>query len=181
MPTKNTPQRERDLAALREKGFSKLTHDQQYRLLLSGDAPEDWQAGINRPLHALVGLEGRRFAGRTFEVVKINTRTYQLKPLDGGLLVNASKELVTDAPETRTAAGTAQDVPLMEHLAIGTLVRVRGLVQQPLGGIRNDDLAVVIADKGERVNIALLGGHGDQYARVGHRALTVVDPKEVLK
>lgn len=133
----------------------------------------------------LVGLDpdltsgGEKFRGVTFKVLKVNPKTLKLQPLNGGRIVNASKFLVIPTGLTHTPASTAQDVPIVEHLCCGTLVRLSGL----RGGSRflNDgDLGVVLVDKGERINVAPLGGFEDRYGRFPRRCLTVVKPADVL-
>jgi hypothetical protein len=60
--------------------------------------------------------------------------------------------------------GTIQNMPLHEpipHLAAGTLVR-GGSLRKPPAWIREGDLGVVLVDKGERVNVAPLGGFEDR-------------------
>jgi hypothetical protein len=83
---------------------------------------------------------------------------------------------------TTTPAGTLQDVPLdpIAHLVCGTLVRLNG-VRQDKGWLRNGNLGVVLVDKGDRINVAPLGGKEDRHARLPRRRVTVVDPKDVLK
>lgn len=68
-----------------------------------------------------------------------------------------------------------------QYLVAGTLVRVTLPAGKTIAGIGNGDLGIVLADKGQRVNVAKLGGFGGQYLRTGHTALTVVDPAEVIK
>ena len=136
-------------------------------------------------INDLVGLDpelasGGRYRGVTFKVVKVNPKTLKLQPLNGGRIVNADKFLVVPTGLETTAAGTAQDMPIVEHLCCGTLVRLSGL----RGGSRvlNDgDLGVVLVDKGERVNIAPLGGFEDRYGRFPRRCLTVVDPRTLAE
>lgn len=62
-----------------------------------------------------------------------------------------------------------------EHLACGTVVRVKLPKGKSYGGISDGDLGVVLADKIARVNVAKLGGSGDSYGRFSHDALTVVE------
>jgi hypothetical protein len=130
----------------------------------------------------LVGLDpdlsSRKFVGQTFKVVKVNPKTYRLQPINGGRLVNADKFLVT-APPSKTPF--IEDVPLPDrfaHLPCGTLVRVS--LRKEVAWLHTGDLAVVLVDKGERVNVAPLGGHEDRYARLPRQALTIVDPKSVI-
>jgi hypothetical protein len=174
-------QHERDLAALREKGFGHLSSAQQQRLLANGDAPEPTQRKTYKK-DDLVGLDGAKHRGRTFRVEKVNPTTYLLNPLDGGIQVRAQRLLVTAPPVTVTPAGTSQDVPLHDpiaHLVVGTLVRFTSL-RNPPAWVKEGDLGVVIVDKGERVNVAPLGGFEDRYMRLPRRAVTVVNPADVI-
>jgi hypothetical protein len=136
----------------------------------------------------LVGLDttlaagGDKYRDQTFKVVKVNPKTYKLQPLNGGQLVNASRFLVVPPPVTSTAAGTAQSVPLLDpvaHLVCGTLVRVHN-ARHGASFLNDGDLGVVLVDKGERVNVAPLGGFEDRYGRLPRRMLTVVNPADVL-
>jgi hypothetical protein len=90
----------------------------------------------------------------------------------GSVLISLAKVLFADHPDA------VRMLKPVEHLVCGTLVRVSGL-RKNYGGIGNGDLAVVLADKGRLVNVALLGGAGDAYGRLSHDALTVVtvDPR----
>jgi hypothetical protein len=184
-----------DLKALREKGFSNLPQSTRDRLM-NALTPEQVAADderaerqLSRKVGDLVGLDtnlasgGAKFRGVTFKVVKVNAKTYKLQPLNGGLMVNADKFLVTDPPVTTTPAGTAQDVPLhdpIEHLVAGTLVRVHN-GKHDRDWLNDGDLGVVLVDKGERVNVAPLGGYEDRYGRLPRRMLTVVDPKSLVE
>jgi hypothetical protein len=67
----------------------------------------------------------------------------------------------------------------IEHLACGTLVRITS-IRTPLTWPHESDLAVVLADRGERVKVAPLGGFEDRYATLPRRSLTVVDPATVI-
>lgn len=136
----------------------------------------------------LVGIDpdlasgGGKYRGVTFRVAKVNTKTYKLVPLNGGIAVNASKFLVTAPPVTTTRAGTSQDVSLADpvaHLVCGTLVRVHNS-RQGAKFLNDGDLGVVLKDNGERVNVAPLGGFEDRYGRLPRRMLTVVNPTDVL-
>ncbi len=136
-------------------------------------------------INDLVGVASPKYAGRTFKVIKVNPTTYLLEPVDGsGRRVRASHTLVTSTPVTRTTTGTAQDVPLPEvdHLVCGTLVRVSGLREgKAAAGLTNGCLAVVLVDKGERVNVAVIGGFEDRYGRLPRQMLTRVDLADVLQ
>lgn len=178
-----TDQHERDLAAVREHGFSHLPQATRDRLMHYTDS--NLRENSMYKVNDLVGLDpvlARKYRGQTFKVVKINPKSYKLQPLNGGIPVNASKELVTDAPVTSTAAGTAQSVPLADpvaHLVCGTLVRVHN-GKHDRDWLKDGDLGVVLLDKGERVNVAPLGGFEDRYGRLPRRMLTVVNPADVI-
>jgi hypothetical protein len=85
-----------------------------------------------------------------------------------GTLISLAKVLPAEHPR---AIEMAKPVA---HLACGTVVRVALPAGKSYGGIGDGDLGVVIADKGVRVNVARLGGHGDSYGRLTHDVLTVV-------
>jgi hypothetical protein len=65
------------------------------------------------------------------------------------------------------------------HLHPGTVVRVSMPAGKSWGGLADGELAAVLADKGQLVNVARLGGAGGHYARLPHDALAVVtaDPR----
>ena len=93
----------------------------------------------------------------------------------------AADRPTSDPPTTTTEAGTSHDVLLVDaHLVCGTLVRLNG-VRQEKGWLKNGNLGVVLVDKGDRINVAPLGGHEDRYARLPRHMVTVVDPQEVLR
>jgi hypothetical protein len=185
MTYSSSAQRDADLKALRELGFSNLPADQQARLVSGGELDE--AAGVPAfKIGDLVGLDptlatgGAKYRGVTFKVLKVNPKTLKLQPLNGGRVINADKLLIVPPPETTTPAGTSQDGPLIEHLPAGTLVRLNG-VRQEKGWLRNGNLGVVLVDKGDRINVAPLGGHPDDtYARLPRRMVTVVNPQDVL-
>jgi hypothetical protein len=113
--------------------------------------------------------------GPITEFEQYDRKVYVTVSTEHGLMMVELRRVLFEG-HPRAAAMLERGTP--DHLACGTLVRVR-VKGKPLGGICNGDLAVVLADKGQRVNVARLGGAGDAYARVSHDSLTVVkvDPR----
>jgi hypothetical protein len=72
-----------------------------------------------------------------------------------------------------------------KHLTPGTVVRITltgAAVGKTYGGVSHGDLAVVLQDKGERVNVAKLGGSPtgrDSYGRFPHSMLAAVPLAEL--
>jgi hypothetical protein len=124
-------------------------------------------------------LSSTRFRNVVFEVVKVNPKTLKLRPLNGGQLVNADKFLIVPPATTVTDVPLPEDIPIVQHLVCGTVVRVTGINEKPGGWLHNGDLGTVLVDKGDRVNVAPLGGFEDRYARLPHHCLTVV-PRSAL-
>lgn len=120
-----------------------------------------------------------KFRGVNFKVLKVNPKTLKLQALNGAGVVNADKFLIVP-PVNVPQGATVEDVPIAEHLACGTLVRLNG-VRQETSWYKNGTLAVVLKDNGDKINVAPLGGHNDHYGRFPRRMLTVVDPQEVLR
>jgi hypothetical protein len=121
----------------------------------------------------LVGVTGTDKYPGTWEILKVNPTTYALRNVDTGERLRASHEYVTDPP----TPGAPQAVPLPAALPLGTIVTIRNAPQYP-------GLHVVIADKGEKVNVARLGGSAEEpyrYVRCHRSLLTVVDPVAVLR
>jgi hypothetical protein len=119
-----------------------------------------------------------KFRGVNFKVIKVNPKTLKLQALNGAGVVNADKFLV-QPPIGLPENVRVEDVPIAEHLACGTLVRLNG-VRQEKGWLRNGNLGVVLRDNGDRINVAPLGGHEDRYAKLPRRMVTVIDPQTVL-
>jgi hypothetical protein len=114
---------------------------------------------------------GNKYRGVNFRVIKVNPKTYRLQPLNGDRVLVADRFLVV--PSTLPAGASVEDVPIVEHLVVGTLVKIQNL-RTPKGWMQNGTLGVVLVDKGERVNVAPLGGFEDRYARLPHHMLEVV-------
>ena len=87
-------------------------------------------------------------------------------PENGGRPLRCPHYLLKD-PTTEDAAVTPTD-----YYVPGELVRVT--VGRYVG------LYVVLADKGDRVNLARLGGDEGRYVRHPHRGLLKVEPEDVL-
>jgi hypothetical protein len=170
----------------RRDGDTPAEASAKYRALLGeGEAPVT-EARIKFPRHGLhvfhVGDSvtftdkiGRVHTGPVTEFEKHGAHVLATVRTEDGLMpIEVRRVLPAEFPEA--VAMAAKGTPA--HLACGTLVRV-SIKGRPLGGIADGDLAVVLTDKGLRVNVARLGGAGDSYARVGHDSLTVVtaDPR----
>lgn len=106
-----------------------------------------------------------RYEGKMYMTVR--------HPEGWGMLCPAAKVLPAEHPRAVAMAAP------VTHLPCGTVVRVSLPRGKSYGGISDGDLGVVLADKGQRVNVARLGGHGDQYGRFTHAVLAVVrlDPR----
>ena len=88
-----------------------------------------------------------------------------LRPEDGGRGLRVPYYMLIDP--------SAAPKPTV-YYSPGELVRVSG-------GDRRDGLWVVLADKGNSVNVAKLGGDGGRYLRAPRGGLSKVDPAQVLK
>ncbi len=132
---------------------------------------------MNHNVGDLVSLDqtltsGNKYRGVNFKVIKVNPKTLRLQPVNGDRQLVADKLLVVP-PVNVPAGASAEDVPIVDHLVVGTLVRIKNL-STPKGWMQNGSLAVVLVDKGERVNVAPLGGYEDRYARLPHSMIEVV-------
>lgn len=117
--------------------------------------------------------------------------------MTGATSANVHLKDVTDKDGKPTTTGyvvsnrhvTFPDTPLAKawltvwpHYRPGTVVRVTLTPreqQKRFGGLGHGDLGVVLQDKGDRVNVAVLGGAtgtkgGDTYARFTHSVLSEV-------
>lgn len=94
-----------------------------------------------------------------------------LFPEGGGIRLRVPRELLLDP----TDAPVVTEVPVetAAYFAPGEIVRI------PSG--KYAGLYVVLADKGAKVNVALLGGDGGRYVRALRPSLVRVDAAEVLK
>lgn len=105
-------------------------------------------------------------------IQKISTVNTVLVPENGGRGLRCPHYMVTDVTDAPAVTVTA--VPLQEYFTPGELVRI---TSGKFAG-----LYVVLADKGERVNVALLGGDGGRYVRANKGAnLVKVAVEDVLK
>ena len=93
-----------------------------------------------------------------------------------GTMVDLRKVLFAGHPDA------AAVLTPIRHLRNGTVVRVTMPRGKTWGGMSTGDLGVVMADKGQLVNVVKLGGDDSErksYARLTHAALEVVtvDPR----
>lgn len=80
-----------------------------------------------------------------------------------------SKLTHADHPLVKAAAAVPKQKP-------GALVRVAGLRGKVIAGVSDGSVAVVLADKGDRLNVVAVGGSADlhQYLRVPRHMVTPV-------
>jgi len=119
-----------------------------------------------------VSVDDPKFPG-VWTIKSIGPKNTVLTPENGGRGLRAPHYLIVDAREGDAPAAPA--VPFVDYHA-GEVVRVEGF-----GGKYANDLWVVLVDKGEKVNVAKLGGDGNRYLRVGRRSLVKVDLADILK
>lgn len=113
-------------------------------------------------------IDDSRYPG-VWTVEKVNPTTYVLVPSTGGRGLKCPHFMASAAPEgDDTVAPAATRGPILHP---GTLVRFK----------KDGKLYAVIADKWDKINIALLGGDGGRYWRASPSQVTVVDPAEVLR
>jgi hypothetical protein len=115
-----------------------------------------------------VSVDDSRYRG-VWIVASIGPKNTVVRPLDGGRPLRVPHYMLTDP----TDPATIENFEPYLHFALGEIVR--------LSSPKYPGLWVVIADKGNRVNVAHLGGDDDRYLRAPKSWLTSVDPKEVLK
>lgn len=111
-----------------------------------------------------VAVDDPKFRG-VWTVRKVNPTTYLLDPKHGGRSLKCSHSMAVDAP-----ADGEFGVPYVarDTFYAGMLVRS----SDP----RLPETYVVLVDKGERVNVAKLGGDNGRYWRVNPLGLRIVDP-----
>lgn len=119
-------------------------------------------------------LSSGKYRGQNFKVVKVNPKTLRLQSLQTGANVVADRFLIQPAVGV-PAGATAESVPLVEHLVCGSLVRIGGLRQEK-GWMTNGAIGVVLVDKGDKINVAPLGGFEDRYAKLPRRCVTALKP-----
>lgn len=115
-----------------------------------------------------VGVNDPRYPGR-WRVERINPRTITLAPEHGGRGLRAPRWMLDAPPAGSGPAGVPSGIRTLPHLAPGTIVRY--------ADPRAPGLHVVLNDKHDRVNIALLGGNADhpyRYWRALPALITVV-------
>ena len=117
-----------------------------------------------------VGIDDPKFPG-TWTIKGLGPKNATLTPDHGGRGLRAPYYLLTDPAD---AGATVTAVPLPTYFAEGEIVRI---TEGRFAG-----LYVVIKDNGaDKVNVAKLGGNGGRYVRIGKRAVTKVDPADILK
>jgi hypothetical protein len=125
----------------------------------------------------IVTIDHPRAAGKTFLVVRRNRTTYSLQEVGNSNLWKAGPGLlrqVTSADQLQQARDTLQKVALEPHVSHhpGSFVRWTPPKQRP-------QLFVVLADKGDKVNIAVLGGDSGRYWRAPRAQLIPVPLAEL--
>ena len=113
-----------------------------------------------------VSINDPKFPG-IWTVKSIGPVNAVLIPEGGGRGLRCPHWMVTDP-----GAPVAQPTVIEKHYVPGELVRVE------VG--KYPGLYTVIADKGSKINIALLGGDGGRYVRASRTMLIPVEPSEVL-
>jgi hypothetical protein len=118
-----------------------------------------------------VTVDDPKFPG-LWTVKSIGPVNTTLTPVGGGRGLRAPHYMVM--PSDGKATITEVPVVTVQWYCIGEIVR--------LEHGKHTGLFVVIADKGDKVNLARLGGDNDRYLRMPKSArLIKVDPSEVLK
>lgn len=117
-----------------------------------------------------VGVDDPKFRG-AWTIKNLGPKNATLEPENGGRGLRCPYYMLTEAPAASDV--TVEAVPLPTYFYEGEFVRLTG---------KFAGLYVVIKDSGaDRVNVAKLGGDGGRYVRIDKRAVTKVDPAEVLK
>lgn len=115
--------------------------------------------------------------GTTTNVHLTDVEDVKGKPLGYGHVVQNTQVTHLDTPLAHSWLHPPQ------HLTMGQIVRVTLTgkdAAKTYGGLGNGDIGIVLQDKGDRVNVAKLGGAGrDTYARFTHSVLTVVPVAEL--
>lgn len=112
---------------------------------------------------ARVGVDDPKYPG-VWIVKSHGPKNATLTPENGGQGLRAPYYMLTDPTNVAPA-------PAVEYFEPGVVVR-----------IPNDTgLHVVLADKGDRVNLAKLGGDNGRYLRHPRRGLVKVNVAEVLR
>lgn len=121
-----------------------------------------------------VSIDDPKYPG-VWTIKNLGPKNATLEPDHGGRGLRAPYFLLVDPVEATTTVGgvTVTSVPLPTYFAEGEIVRIDG---------KYAGVYVVIKDDGrDKVNLAKLGGDGGRYVRIAKRAVTKVDPADVLK
>lgn len=113
--------------------------------------------------------------GRVFTVSKVNPKTVVCTADDGGRGIKYPKDLLVEA--------TDDNVKAAQHPVLGTPWEPREIfvmgevvtLKRPYKEHTTETPLVVMADKGKRVNVALLGGDEDRYVRCAPEGLVKRD------
>ena len=117
--------------------------------------------------------------GQVFIVEKVNPKKTIARPQGGGRGLNYPHDFFVEATKANLDAGKRPlTVPFKprEHFTCGQVVTLK----KPWHDWDTGTPLVVLADKGKRVNVTLLGGDGDRYLRVAPSELTVRDSAWLL-
>jgi hypothetical protein len=116
-----------------------------------------------------VMIDDPKFPG-IWTIKSIGPKNTVVEPDNGGRGLRTPHWMLKDVTDEVTVTA----VPLQAYYVPGELVRIT------MG--KYEGLYVVLADKGERVNVAKIGGDGGRYVRAPKgRTLVKVDPADVLK
>lgn len=117
-------------------------------------------------------ISGGKYHGAA-RIEKVLQKNVDIKMEAGGMKVRAHPSFLTDLDETAPVpsqytaiTATLTEVPTQP---VGALVSVQG----------KTGVYVVIADKFDRINVALLGGEGGRYWRQPRATITPWTPDEV--
>ena len=123
--------------------------------------------------------QGRRWAGITWTIIKINPRTYKLRNEANGQVLNADHTLCVSVEHTdnsvivRTAPINERTLP---HAVLGSFLQVK---TPNVRGLNVGDVVVVLKDSYDKVKVTKAGGFNDRYWNLPHRCLDTVDAKVV--
>lgn len=118
-----------------------------------------------------VSIDDPKFPG-VWTIKSIGPKNTVVIPEVGGRGLRAPHYLIIDPVERDSSFPEA--APFVPFHA-GEVVSVVGF-----GGKYEGDHYVVLADKGEKINVAKLGGDNDRYLRVARRSLVKVDLADIL-
>lgn len=119
-----------------------------------------------------VSIDDAKYPG-IWTIQSVGPKNCVVIPKAGGRGLRAPKWMIVD-PNYDAAPPVPETEAYVSYYA-GEVVRITGF------GGKYDGLYVVLVDKGERVNVAKLGGDGNRYLRIPRRSLTKVDAADVLK